>query len=64
MTPFAAKAKMKKHVRNKWWKFVTLVNNPGLVMDEMSKRVKEQGHRGLAAVSNRPIYSDKLDYRK
>lgn len=35
------KRKIRKTIRNKWWKLITLVNNPDLVLDRLQKRVDE-----------------------
>ena len=40
----------KKSVRNKWWKFVTLINNPSLVLDSLSEQMKKDGTRGIVGV--------------
>ena len=31
-----------KRIRNKWWKLITLVNNPVLVIERLHKRVEEE----------------------
>ena len=40
-----------KYVRNRWWKVVTLLNNPAIVLDIAQQEVREQMRKGEKVVS-------------
>ena len=49
----AKKALLTKRVRNRWWKLLTLLNNPTLVLDMEAARIRTHLKLGQVQVGTR-----------